>query len=354
MANSKKIFVSHAAKDKVLADALIDLMETGTQVSSDDVFCSSLEGLGVPSGKDFINYIKDQVQHPDVVIFLLTPNYFASQFCLAELGASWALSHAALPLLVPPLTYADVKGVLLTTQVDRLDNENDLDRFYEGLSEHLSLPSKSVARWGAKRSQFVKKLPDILASIGKPGVVSVQEHEKLKAKLDDATNAINEYEEENAELKALVSKLEACKDAVEVLKVKAEHGGEYQILLNELSSVKEALGELPPIVAYVMYRDYCGIAAKFNPWDERMANDDGGSAVEEGYLQFDDGFSLNLGDPAVKLAKKELEKLDRFIDKSIAEEVSEQFKIENKYELSLSNRRLWKDYLCAAMSRYMN
>ncbi|WP_321902938.1 toll/interleukin-1 receptor domain-containing protein, partial [Paraburkholderia tropica] len=165
MGNSKKIFVSHAVKDKALADALVDLMETGTPVSSDDVFCSSLEGLGVPSGKDFINYIKGQIQQPDVVIFLLTENYFASQFCLAELGASWALSHAALPLLVPPLTYADVKGVLLTTQVDRLDNESDLDRFYDGLCEHLSFASKGITRWGAKRNQFLKKLPNVLASI---------------------------------------------------------------------------------------------------------------------------------------------------------------------------------------------
>lgn len=33
---SKKIFISHAAKDKTLADALVDLLQTGANVSSDD------------------------------------------------------------------------------------------------------------------------------------------------------------------------------------------------------------------------------------------------------------------------------------------------------------------------------
>lgn len=344
--------MSHAVKDKVLADALVDLMETGTSVSSDDVFCSSLEGLGVPSGKDFISYIKDQIQRPDVVIFLLSENYFASQFCLAELGASWALSHAALPLLVPPLTYADVKGVLMTTQVDKLDSDSDLDRFYEGICEHLSLSSRSIARWGAKRTQFLKKLPDILATIDKPTVVSLQEHEQLKANWADATDTIDQYEEENTALKLLVSELEACKDSAEVSKVKAAHRGGYQSLLDELDSFKEALKELPPIVAYVMYREFCGIEAKFNPWEEKQANDDAGSAVEEGYLQYDDGFSLNLRDPIVKGAKSALNRLEKFLDKSVTEDVSEHFESENRYELSLSNRRLWKDYFSGTMSRY--
>jgi len=103
MKNQKEIFISHATKDKLLADALVDLLETAMEIPSSSIFCSSLDGLGVPSGKDFIQFIKEQIQQPKVVITLLTENYFASEFCLCELGATWAMSHNILPLLVPPI-----------------------------------------------------------------------------------------------------------------------------------------------------------------------------------------------------------------------------------------------------------
>jgi len=112
----KKIFISHAVKDKKLADSLVDLFQTGMDIKSRDIFCSSLEGLGIPSGSNFIEHIKSQLQSPEVVVALLSPNYFESQFCICELGATWAMSHELIPILVPPASYKDLKGVLLPTQ----------------------------------------------------------------------------------------------------------------------------------------------------------------------------------------------------------------------------------------------
>ena len=45
---SKEIFISHAVKDKDLADAFVDLMVTAMGISADDIFCSSLEGTRSP------------------------------------------------------------------------------------------------------------------------------------------------------------------------------------------------------------------------------------------------------------------------------------------------------------------
>ncbi|WP_461256141.1 toll/interleukin-1 receptor domain-containing protein, partial [Treponema sp. R80B11-R83G3] len=99
MPSSKEIFISHSSKNKSIADKLVDLIETGIGVSSDNIFCSSLEGMGIPSGKNFINFIKEQITEPKIVILLLTQSYYKSIFCLCELGASWALSHNIIPII---------------------------------------------------------------------------------------------------------------------------------------------------------------------------------------------------------------------------------------------------------------
>lgn len=102
---SKSVFISHAVKNKDIADKLVDLLETGVGISDSEIFCSSLEGLGIPGGTNFVEFIRKQIKDPKVVILLLSEDYFDSQFCLAELGASWVLSHRVVPILVPPLGF---------------------------------------------------------------------------------------------------------------------------------------------------------------------------------------------------------------------------------------------------------
>src|SRR5262245_59010999 len=44
---------------------------------------------------------------------VITPAYYESAFCLCELGATWIMGSEAMPLLVPPLDYDDLKAVLI-------------------------------------------------------------------------------------------------------------------------------------------------------------------------------------------------------------------------------------------------
>src|SRR5438270_6014278 len=58
--NSKPIFISHAATDKAIADRVVDLLNTAMGIDvQNDVFCTSLEGLKIPPGKDFKDFVKD-------------------------------------------------------------------------------------------------------------------------------------------------------------------------------------------------------------------------------------------------------------------------------------------------------
>jgi hypothetical protein len=85
---SKSIFVSHAVADKEVADCVVDLLDTAMGIDVlKNVFCASPEGIKIPAGSDFKQFIKEQIQEPQIVLLLISQNYFASQFCLAELGA---------------------------------------------------------------------------------------------------------------------------------------------------------------------------------------------------------------------------------------------------------------------------
>jgi TIR domain len=90
---SKSVFISHAVRDRALVQEIVSLIEEGMGVPEEEIFCSSLNGYGIPNGKNFVTYIKEQLLEPKVVVLVLTPSYFVSKFCLSELGAAWIKSH---------------------------------------------------------------------------------------------------------------------------------------------------------------------------------------------------------------------------------------------------------------------
>lgn len=158
--SEKRLFISHSSADKELAGALVNLIETGIGLSSDDIFCSSLEGLGVNSGLDFVSDIKAEIQKPEAVLLLVSSNYLSSRFCMFELGAAWAMSHNILPILVPPVTYSDLPSVMSHIQSDIVDTKGHLNRFASQLLEYMKIKPR-LERWETERDLFLKRLPEI-------------------------------------------------------------------------------------------------------------------------------------------------------------------------------------------------
>ena len=148
----KKLFISHAEKDKELAVALVDLLETGTSFKNVDVLFSSLEEKGVSGGEDFATYIKSQIQTPEAAIILLSPNYFLNRFCLYEMGSILALTQNVFPLLVSPLTSKHVQGIVPVAQIDRIESTDDLNKLVAQLQKNLELADLNLPRWAMKRS----------------------------------------------------------------------------------------------------------------------------------------------------------------------------------------------------------
>jgi hypothetical protein len=88
------------------------------------------------------------------VVLLLTPAYYESRFCLAELGAAWALELPCIPLLVPPAAYADLEGVQLGVQALRVEHAPDLDVLRDRIASALGTQA-STPEWNRQREGFL-------------------------------------------------------------------------------------------------------------------------------------------------------------------------------------------------------
>lgn len=122
----KKIFISHSSKDKELVFAFTKFLRLGLNLGRDEISCSSLSGC-LPTGEAFIPAIKKAIQDCGITILLITDNFLKSQFCLAEMGAVWALGQTIFPLLVPPVTHKDISETPLSkNQTLCLYKEEDL------------------------------------------------------------------------------------------------------------------------------------------------------------------------------------------------------------------------------------
>jgi hypothetical protein len=153
---AKPIFVSHAQADAALVDDLVDALVSSGVAAVDDIFCSSLEGMGIPAGQSFVGFIKGQLTGCKLVVVVLTPKFYASKFCLCELGAVWALSGDFFPLLVPPLTYSDLEAVLVGVHAEKIGDKKSLNELKDRISKALGNTPNS-ARWEKKRDEFISK-----------------------------------------------------------------------------------------------------------------------------------------------------------------------------------------------------
>lgn len=157
-ANPKKIFISHATADKEIVEILIDLLED-IGLKSNQIFCSSFEGYGIPLGDDFLNRIKHELASDVLVLFIITNNFYESKVCLCEMGAAWALSKGHIPIVVPPLSYSNIKGVIPLTQGLLINDVPKLNSLKEKLELDFKIQEKISANiWERKRKKFVESL----------------------------------------------------------------------------------------------------------------------------------------------------------------------------------------------------
>jgi len=165
--NYNKLFISHAKEDEVIVGEIINLLEA-MGLTPSQIFCSSIEGYGVPLGKDFLDTLKKEISNNVLVLFILTNNFYESPFCLCEMGASWVLTNEQIPIIIPPFTFDDIEGVLpKNTQGLPINNGLKLNSLREKIIETFNLPQQTMSIWERKRDLSIDIINNLIAKSSK-------------------------------------------------------------------------------------------------------------------------------------------------------------------------------------------
>ncbi|HHX8650563.1 toll/interleukin-1 receptor domain-containing protein [Vibrio antiquarius] len=157
-----KVFISHASKDADLVEEVIELLES-IGLESHQIFCTSFDGYAIGLGENFLDKIKEELSSDTMVLFILTENFYNSPVCLCEMGATWVLAKEHIPIVVPPLDYSDVSGVIPLTQGMKINEPLKLNLLKEKIEQQFDLQNKaSLSTWERKRDRVISRLDKLL------------------------------------------------------------------------------------------------------------------------------------------------------------------------------------------------
>jgi hypothetical protein len=340
------VFISHAQADKALVDKFVDLLQTGLNISHKDIFCTSLEGLGIPRGETFVSFIREKMAGAKFVIMLITPRYYESAFCLCELGATWLAKEDAFPILVPPLGYENLKAVLHGVQSGPINDKDVLNELRDRLTA-AGLASAATGRWEAKRDEFINAFPRIQKKLSGPTVVTATEHETLKRAYEAAQGTIEEKDSKIEKLEDLVAQLKNCKDRTEVAAVIREASGVEEQFNQLVNAFKASSKPIPSAALEAMFYHF-----REEPWFPRTGFgtqdhwEEINRAAERGFVKVTDGrVDLEESHPKVRKALDNLWGLSQFMAERAGDDFRNQFEEENGYPFTLHNRDFWREQL---------
>lgn len=337
-----KLFISHAAHDKVLVEAFVDLLEAGVGIPHQSIFCSSLKGQSIKPGKDFVESIRQSLDGAACVLALISEAYYVSAFCMCELGGVWLQNKSFLPVIVPPVDYSQLKAVLGKLQASKIGAADDLDELRDELIERLSIEGHKTPRWNTKRDAFLGCLKPTLKEIEFTGPVSHEKFEKLKGEFDTYREEYKARQVEIESLNGLVSDLKKAKDAKSVTKIVRKHSSAMEEFGALASDAASALQPLPRVVCEALYYRARGE----NYFPERDDSDEIQLHVEYGLLeQHERCVTPRKKNPKVANAIEALDGLSRWLD-SPPEEFFECYEQETGSETpDITLRPFWERHL---------
>jgi hypothetical protein len=157
-----KVFISHASKDVKIVEEVIEMLES-FGLESTQIFCTSFEGYGIDLGENFLDKIKDELSSESLVIFLLSKNFYESPVCLCEMGATWVLSNEHIPILIPPLDYKNVQGVIPLTQGLKVNEPLKLNQLKEKIERLFKIKrNMPFSTWERKRDRIVERIEKLI------------------------------------------------------------------------------------------------------------------------------------------------------------------------------------------------
>lgn len=152
---AKIIFISHSSKDKDIMEKFTDyILQLGIGLNPKDIFCSSIEEMGIKNGEDIRRHIRENVQSADFSFLMISKNYKESEICLNEMGAVWAANNQVRYYILPNVDFKDIGWLCDAYKADKLYDPVVLDAIAKELTDFYGLPNKGVI-WSRQRQNFM-------------------------------------------------------------------------------------------------------------------------------------------------------------------------------------------------------
>lgn len=157
------IFISHSSKDEFFINQFVKkILIDGCGLSDEQIFCTSIDGLGIKTGDDFRQRIRENLINADFSFIMISENYKRSEVCLNEMGASWALDGLRVRQYLFPNLGFDSLGVLLNVQqAAKIDESSALDELFEEITKHFNT-SKKTSIWNNHKADFLSFLKEYM------------------------------------------------------------------------------------------------------------------------------------------------------------------------------------------------
>lgn len=129
----KKIFISHNSQDKDKIDELV----TSLKILGCNVFYSSEASTNsIEFGQDFYIKIKEEILNSDIVIFMVSSNFYESIPSLIEVGIAYGAKKKMIPVGFKCGNFENVlRGIFNTNnRLPCLDTENDVLKLLKDIS----------------------------------------------------------------------------------------------------------------------------------------------------------------------------------------------------------------------------
>jgi hypothetical protein len=275
-----------------------------------------------------------------VVFFIITPNFLESKFCLAELGAAWALGKNIIPILVEPLNF-DALGEtpLVAKQAFKLSSVEtvaDEIKKIDGYNEF------SIALFTDYAKEFKSKIKRKLKQLPEPTYISIKEHQKAKKEIDTLISLNKKIRDELDRCKVYNLELEGLKDIKQVQELKVSKMDDWEQLEQLIGEVKEKISPLSDLLVTTLYYEIKGEDFRPNPEiDYGIWNEVEALKNEERVLLDDNDFTVcaNTEYPDLEDAKDVLNQLNDFFSwaSTTNGELVKAFKDKYKMPLSLNS-----------------
>lgn len=154
----KKIFISHSSKDKGIIEKFTDnILQLGLGLSHEDIFCTSIEEMGIKNGMDIRAHIRANIQSADFSFLMISKDFKKSEICLNEMGAVWATDTQVRYYLLPGVDFKEIGWLCDVKKADMLGDSVALDALERELTDFYGLPHKH-GLWSRQRQGFIDYL----------------------------------------------------------------------------------------------------------------------------------------------------------------------------------------------------